>query len=310
MSPHPDPDPGAAGAPQGRARFVPLPRLGVLAVTGARARAFLQGLLTADMERLGPGVALPAALLTPQGKIEFDLVLLEGGAERVFLTTDAARADELLRRLTLYRLRTPVTIEDLSAEVAVHVLLGAGDRLPEAVPAGRDLRHPDLGQRVLLPREGALAWLRAHGYAPAPAGDYAVLRHRLGIPEGADELPPGRVFALEAGLDRLGAVSFTKGCYVGQELTARMKHKTTLRKRLLPVDAEAGTLAPETELRLGATAVGESLSAEGAPAFALLRLDRLAEAGWAPGQPLDSAAGPVQIIWPVDLALPQPEAPA
>lgn len=261
---------------------------GVLELSGAEARPFLQGLLTNDLERLAPDRALRAALLTPQGRCiaEFGLVEDDG---RILLEVERAAVAPLARKLALYRLRAAVTIEDRSDLWAVLVLpepeaagrlglpveRGACRRLGEAL-AMVDPRLSELGVRLLVPAHAVEAFLEAHGLAPADP----VLWHRhrlaLGVPEGSVDLPPEKALAVESGFLELDIASLAKGCFVGQELTARMAHRGLVRRRLLPVRVTAGALpAPGTILRRDGRELGELGSGCEDRALALLRLEAL-----------------------------------
>jgi hypothetical protein len=243
----------------------------VIAVNGPEARSLLQGLITNDIEAVGPGKAIYAALLTPQGKILFDFFVTEGDGA---LLIDCHREvrDALIRRLSMYKLRANVQIE---ARDQLAVLVGLTGR-----PAGRSVTFEDprlaaLGHRSI----GAIAEMPQ---AVAAASAYHEHRLSLGVPEAGD-FGSDRMFALDADLDALHAISFGKGCYVGQELTARMKHRGTARKRLLTVDgAGNGALVPGAELRANGHAIGEIVTVHGSRGFALVRLDRLEEANGAP----------------------------
>ncbi len=188
----------------------------VLRLDGADTRAFLQGLVTSDLDRLTPDAPLYAGLLSPQGKALFDMILFDGGDGSVLIDVAAGRAAALARRLSLYRLRKAVTIT--ATGLAVHA--GWDDAAADR-PA--DPRLPALGGR----------WI---GPAAAGAGDDAYDAHRLalGVPDSAD-IGDDELLWLETGADLLNGVSFTKGCYVGQENTARMHHRDKVRRRLLPV---------------------------------------------------------------------------
>jgi folate-binding protein YgfZ len=243
----------------------------IIAVTGPEARGFLQGLITNDVETMEPGKAIYAALLTPQGKILFDFFIVEGdGALLIDCHRDAR--DALVKRLTMYKLRARIQIE---ARDQLAVLVGLSGR-----PAGRgvtfeDPRLPALGHRSI----GATAEMPQDFHGTSA---YHTHRLTLGVPEASD-FGSDRMFALDADLDDLHAISFEKGCYVGQELTARMKHRGTARKRLLAVaSADGATLAAGSELSANGHAIGEITSAYGSRGFAQVRLDRLAEAGGAP----------------------------
>ncbi len=230
----------------------------MIAISGPEAKSFLQGLITNDVAKLAPEAPLYAALLTPQGKVLFDFNLSEEGDDAVFLDCAAASAQTLLKRLTLYRLRAKV---DLAVREDLGVFLNEG--------GSPDARLSQLGNRRIGP-------------SSATDAVAAYLQHRLelGVPEGPD-FGSDKMFALDAGLEELNGVSFDKGCYIGQELTARMKHRGTARKRLLPVTTLDGLDLPPpgSEIRAEATPIGEMTSTYGTRGFGLIRLDRWQEAG-------------------------------
>ncbi|PZN95398.1 MAG: folate-binding protein YgfZ [Alphaproteobacteria bacterium] len=186
----------------------------VLAVTGADARSFLQGLLTNDLDQLAVDCPLYAGLLSPQGKALFDMILF-ADPDGVLVDVAAARGPALARRLSMYRLRKAVTI----APSPLRVLAGWN---------GAEAGHP------ADPRFAALGarWL-ADGATPGSAA-YDAHRLQVGVPDSAD-IGEDELLWLETGADLLGGVSFTKGCYVGQENTARMHHRDKVRRRLVPV---------------------------------------------------------------------------
>ncbi|MBV9062838.1 MAG: folate-binding protein YgfZ [Alphaproteobacteria bacterium] len=249
----------------------------VLAISGVEAKAFLQGLVTNDISKLAPGAPLYAALLTPQGKILFDFLLSENDGT-IFLDCAAGSAQSLLKRLTLYRLRAKV-------EIATRHDLGVcwGEA------GAPDPRLPEFGLR----RIGAVTHTDC-------SAEYLAHRLSLGVPEGVD-FGSDKMFALDAGLEELHGVSFGKGCYIGQELTARMKHRGTARKRLLPIYALGGSALPGagTEVRSGNLALGELVSIYGAHGFALIRLDRWSEVG---DQAVHAAESEISISKPAWLA--------
>jgi folate-binding protein YgfZ len=230
----------------------------VIAISGPEAKTFLQGLITNDINKLAPNAPLYAALLTPQGKVLFDFLLSEQD-ETVFLDCAAASAQTLLKRLTLYRLRAKV---ELSLRDDLSVVWNAAD-------GWLDPRAAELGKRSIENSSAADA-----------SGQYLSHRLALGVPEGAD-FGSDKMFALDAGLEELHGVSFDKGCYVGQELTARMKHRGTARKRLLPISTLDGSNlpVPGSDVRAGNASLGEITSTYGTLGFALIRLDRWEEAG-------------------------------
>ena len=235
-----------------------LPGRAVLAVQGPDAGHFLQNLLTADVEHLEPGSATYAALLSPQGKILFDMLVVR--AEDGYLI-DCAKgmAAALMQRLSMYKLRAKVEIarrDDLAVSVSPVDVTGFY----------RDPRSPEIGWRGFVPAEGP----EAEGYDAA--------RIALGLADSEADLGSGEFFPHEANLDQLGGVNFRKGCYVGQEVVSRMEHRGTARSRILPVTLEAEAPPKGTEIRAGEKQVGTLLSASGRTALALIRLDRLAEA--------------------------------
>ncbi|HET7335005.1 MAG TPA: hypothetical protein VFI93_07795 [Rhizomicrobium sp.] len=258
----------------------------VIAVQGAEAHGLLNGLVTNDLEPLASGKPVYAALLTPQGKVQFDFLIVKGAGENEYLLDCAAdAADRLLKRLTLYRLRAKVVLERRDMRVAA--AWNGEAALPGISYA--DPRLTALGSRALV----------SAGEEPetnATADDYTAHRLSLGVPQAAD-FGFETCFALEADLADLNAISFTKGCYVGQELTARMKHRGTARKRLLLVQSDAALPDAGTNLTTDGKAIGEILSVHGATGFALVRLDRLAEAGDAPIMAGETTVSVIKPAW-------------
>jgi len=240
----------------------------VIAVAGPEARPFLQGLITNDVERLAPGVGVYAALLTPQGKILFDFFLVEGDGA-VLIDCPAATRDALLKRLSMYKLRSKVVLESRDQLAVLAAWDGAATPYAITYP---DPRVGALGRRAII----------ARGEMRTGLPDSALYRdHRiaLGVPESAD-FGSDKIFALDGDLDELNAIDFEKGCYVGQELTARMKHRGTARKRLLPFQY-ASDGAHDSAIKSAGKDVAEIVSEYGQYGFAQVRLDRLDEAGGA-----------------------------
>jgi hypothetical protein len=247
---------------------------GVLRVAGEDAANFLQGLLTNEMVDFAVGAARYAALLSPQGKILFDFLVLRIPAESgaaFLIDGPAAQVGELARRLGFYRLRAKVTIADESAERAVAAFWGAA---PAERPGGFvyvDPRDPRLGWRAILPRADAPA---IGGGAQA----YEAHRIRLGVPRGGVDFAYADIFPHDANLDLLHGVDFEKGCYVGQEVVSRMRHRGTSRKRIIRLALAGAAPAPGAPVLAGETPVGTLGSAAGGLALALLRLDRVEDA--------------------------------
>lgn len=189
----------------------------LLRVSGEDVREFLQGLVTSDVFALAADSPLWTGLLTPQGKALFDFVLWADG-EDVLIDCEEQAADELARRLTLYRLRRKIVVARDEA-LAVHWSASGGEGVP-------DPRLPELGRRWLAPRAGAAAGWLEH-------------RLRLGVSEGRAELGSDKTLWLECNAAELNGVSFTKGCYVGQENTARMNYRSKVNRRLVVVPTDA-----------------------------------------------------------------------
>ncbi len=260
---------------------------GILELSGTDARAFLQGLVTADLGRLAPDRAIWAALLTAQGRCLAEFALVEDGP-RILLDAEGAGLEALARRLALYKLRAAVTIEDRSAAWTVLTLPdpAAADRF--GLPAERgacrrlddallfvDPRLAALGVRALVPTERLDAFLAAQALHPVDTAVWDRHRLALGVPEGAVDLPPEKALAVESGFLELDIVSLTKGCFVGQELTARMAHRGLVRRRLVPVRVEGPLPPPGAIVRLDGREVGEVRSGRDDRALALLRLEAL-----------------------------------
>lgn len=227
----------------------------VYAVTGADALTFLQGMVSNDVLGLGRGDGMVwAALLTPQGKYLADFLLVADRG-RLLLDIKDSLAEATVRRLLMYRLRADVQI--VASDLVV--TRGLGDAPTNALP---DPRHPALG------------W-RAYGAAGgAPVIDWDAIRVTECIPETGIELIPDDSYLLESGFERLHGVDFRKGCYVGQEVTARMKHKTELRKGLVRV-AVTGAAPVGTPIMVGDKPAGTLFTQSGGYGIAYLRFDRV-----------------------------------
>ena len=236
-----------------------LPARSVLSVTGADRVSYLQGLVSNDVALAAPGRAVWAALLTPQGKWLADFFIF-AESDRLLLDCEAAQAPEIARRLLRFRLRAQVAIAP--ENLAVHAAWDGPP--PEAPIAAPDPRLPEAGWRLLAP-------------APLPGSDDAAAydRHRLalGLPDGSQDMEAEKSILLEAGFDELAGVSWTKGCYMGQELTARTKYRALIKKRLVPVSADGALPPPGTPVLRGGAEVGVMRSSAGSIGLALLRID-------------------------------------
>ncbi|MEQ9813557.1 MAG: folate-binding protein [Azospirillaceae bacterium] len=256
----------------------------VIAVSGADRLTFLQGLTTNDVSRIGNDHAIYSTLLTPQGKFLFDFHIAEADGTWL-LETQAHRADELVRRLGIFRLRVDVALEKRDGW-AVLALTGpdaaslldlqpqAGAARPIAGGAAFvDPRLADLGVRIVVPEDAvpeieALTGLAVCGDVTA----YHRLRVALGVPEAGIDLALEKSTVLEANLHRLNGVSWSKGCYMGQELTARTYYRGLLKRRLFAVSLSGGTPASGTEITRDGSVVGELRSVAGDRAIAHLKI--------------------------------------
>lgn len=249
---------------------------GVIRISGADARDFLQNIVTNEMEAVTLEAAGYGALLTPQGKIISDFLVVAVPEEErggFLLDVPLLQVPELMKRLKLYKLRAKVALDDLS-EVATIVASSGGFSLPdEAGLVYADPRLPKLGERAITDK----ADVESLGTVAADA--YHARRIALGIPDGGKDFAYGDTFPHEALLDQLGGVSFRKGCYIGQEVVSRMQHRGTARTRIVPVIFTDG-LIPEmgVEASAGGKALGRVGSCARGRGLAMLRLDRVADA--------------------------------
>ncbi|MCI4665126.1 MAG: folate-binding protein [Neomegalonema sp.] len=257
----------------------------VLRVSGLDAESFLQGLLTNDISGASADQAVYAALLTPQGKFLFDGFVLRPDPKQFLIDLPATDLDPFAKRLSMYKLRAQIEIA--RAPVYKTLLLwptSDGEPLAELQAAVTQLalgyvdpRASALGVRALVEsvRAGDAGMLSPLSAAPGDIDAYHARRVRLGVPISGDDLVRDESYPLEIGLDHINGVDFRKGCYVGQEVTARMKHKATLKKALYFVDlAAAPNASPGDELTVADRSAGVLGSAEAGVGLALLRADR------------------------------------
>jgi folate-binding protein YgfZ len=265
-------------------RFVILKDRGVLAVTGPDRASFLQGLVSNDTARVSSERAVYAALLTPQGKYLHDFIMVECG-ESIWLDAEAARLGDLKRRLSIYRLRANVTLDECPDLAVAAVLDGAALGLPSEVGAARALRDgvaftdprlAALGARAILPRVRIHQELAAAGATEADFLEYDRLRLSLGVPDGSRDLVLDKSILLESGFDELNGVDWDKGCYIGQELTARTKYRGLIKKRLFPVRIDGPAPEPGAIVTLDGHEAGEMRSSSDGMGLALLRLEAVA----------------------------------
>jgi hypothetical protein len=270
------------------ASFVLLDDRGILAVSGPDRRPFLQGLVSNDIDKVSPTAARYAAFLTAQGKYLHDFMMVEAG-ESIWLDAEAARLGDLKRRLSMYRLRAKVSLDerpDLAATAVfgadATAVLGLPSEPGAARPFGSgvvfvDPRLAAVGARAILPRERARAVLADTGITKTGFDSYDRLRLSLGIPDGSRDLVLEKSILLESGFDELNGVDWEKGCYIGQELTARTKYRGLVKKRLTPVRIQGPTPPPGTIVTLDGREVGEMRSSLDGLGLALLRIERVHE---------------------------------
>jgi len=238
------------------------PDRGVIRITGEDRVAFLQGLVSNDVEAVAPGRAIWAAFLTPQGKWLADFFVFTDG-DALLLDCERDQTAMLVQRLTRYRLRMKVA---LTVDDALRVYVAWGGTPNIAGIVAPDPRLDDFAWRILT--------------AEAPETNAAEddwQRHRLatGLPEGTRDLEADKTILLEAGFDELNGVSWSKGCYMGQELTARTKYRGLLKRRLVPVAVDGPLPAPDTPILVDGAEVGTMRSGIDKLGLAVLRLDRL-----------------------------------
>lgn len=242
--------------------IVRLPERGVVLISGPDRVGFLNGLVSNDVARVAPGQAVWAAMLTAQGRYVVDFFIFHDD-EALLLDVPLAAVPELVKRLSRYRLRAAVAVEDATERYGVYA---AWDGFPPPVPVtAADPRLREAGFRmlstVLVEETVTLTAYDAH-------------RLDLGLPDGPPDLEPDKTLLLEAGFDELNGVDWKKGCYMGQELTARTKYRGLVKRRLVPVKLD-GSAPPGTPVLADGNEVGTIRSSTGPLALAMLRIDAL-----------------------------------
>ena len=275
----------------------------VICLQGDNPAYFLNDLLTAQIEQLEQGIARAACLLSPQGRILFDMLVLRT-AEAVYLATETQQAEPLIKRLGLYRLRRAIEITHRPEFQVGHLAnFDQPDQieasaLPEKAFSAIDERHPYLGWLCLINQQDMPCG--------QPNAEWQKWRICSGIPEGAADLTPNRALMLEAGLDKLAAVDFKKGCYIGQEVTARTHYRGLVKRRLFPVTAPKGRLSVGTPVKLADKIIGQcgSVASDEQTDYALasLRLDAVQQAEKQNGQ--ENSAFQLEDGTPLQLAIP------
>lgn len=267
-----------------------LPARSILRVAGDDAGPFLDALLTSDVSAADRERSVYAALLSPQGKLISDMVAHRAPDGALLLDVRRDAAADLLRRLTMYRLRRRIELDDVSATRVVVI------RTDGQAGLTVDPRRPEgtLGARIVADSPPP---------APDPIAAYEALRVAAGVPDPAVDAGVEEVFALEALLEELHGVDFQKGCFIGQENVSRMKRRATTRRKFCRISFEGPAPAYGTPVTAGVIALGDVRSGVQGRAIALVRLDRALEAREA-GTPLMAGETPVRLDPPDWLILP------
>jgi len=288
-----------------------LPDRGVISVHGGDARSFLQGIVSNDADKVTADRAGYGAFLTPQGKYLFDFFMSECDGI-VIIETERDRIADFIKRLNLYKLRADVALEDASERYKVLVAFGqnALNVLSlESSPghcmsigdghACTDPRLPEAGARIILPNDDASAMLNDPTFEPVDASIYDAHRIMLGLPDSSRDMIIDKSVLLENGFDELNGIDWQKGCYMGQEVTARTKHRGLLKKRLMPVSFEGAAPDPGTAIMAGDREIGEMRSSCDSMGLALIKLEYL-DKDAKPSTPLTangSSLTPVKPSW-------------
>jgi tRNA-modifying protein YgfZ len=248
---------------------------GVIEVAGADVTGFLQRLITNSVHDIPKGEGRYSGLLTAQGKLMFDffVVPLPEGADAGYLFDCVkAQAGDLIKRLNLHKMRAKIAIEDKSEKFGVAAAFGGEAPASVEGVVYRDTRAPGMGLRIIAPHE-ALANIK-------DAGEAAYEAHRIaqGVPKGGADFVYGDAFVHDINLDLMNGVDFKKGCYVGQEVVARVHFRKSARKRIVKIHFDGPAPAPGTQIMAGETNIGQIGSTAAGEGLATLRIDRLEEA--------------------------------
>ncbi len=284
-----------------------LPDRGIVSFSGDGARAFLNGLLTADISALAAGQSRYAALLTPQGKLIVDAFVSCAPAEHgegFYFDTPKSQLQTFLARMRGYDLRKKYVVDDLSDKLGV-MAVWDGAAAAAAYPCHTDPRLPALGQRIILPPGEAASAAAGIGAELTSPDAFEAHRIALGVPRGDADFAYGDAFPHEADMDQLHGIDFDKGCFVGQEVVQRMERRHSARTRVVPVTfdgAAPGAGAPVTAAEKTIGTIGSTLHGRG---LALLRLDR-AEDARAAGHPLKAGDATLRLVKPDWMQFPFP----
>jgi folate-binding protein YgfZ len=265
--------------------FVKLPR-DIIAISGADKRTFLQGLVSQDMDRTSAERSVYSALLTPQGKYLHDFFVAKLG-DSLLVDCEAGRGADLIQRLSRFKLRADVQLEpreDLRVFAVVgdgaHEILGLSTTPGQTAPvadglAFTDPRASELGCRLIGSSAGSQEWLAQAGLSEAAFEAYDALRISLEIPDGTRDMDVEKSTLLESNFDTLNGIDWEKGCYMGQELTARTKYRGLVKRKLTAFQATHASQVPGEKVLMGEQKVGEIRSRSGDHILVSVRLDAL-----------------------------------
>lgn len=271
--------------------YIPLVHRHVFSVSGDDASHFLQGLMTNDISKVTEKCAIYACMLTPQGKYVCDFFISQWQGQ-YFLDIGTNDSEAILRKLTMYKLRAKVDIRDVTDNYAVIALID--ENIAEAMTLQAvegytssnteavtfiDPRIRAIGARAIVRNTAFSHWIEVHHLTPGQVDQYEVLRLSLGVPDGIRDLVPEDSFPLTFNLEAYHAIDFKKGCYIGQEVTARSKYRGSLKKGLFRVKASAPLPEYGSIITAGKVKLGEMLSSHGTIGLALVRLEEWESAG-------------------------------
>lgn len=265
--------------------YIPLPDRSLIEISGNDREKFLQGIITNDIKKVDKNTAIYSCLLTPQGKFLFDFFIAEING-RYMIDCGASRADELKKRLLMYKLRSDIKIEynnkyEVVAVLGKKIFKEADQQQKEGaakVFSFIDPRTPRMFARSIIDKENHYQSFEAKGFSKGEFKEYEELRIKTGVPDGEKDLTPDKSFPLQYKMDEFLAIDFKKGCYVGQEVTARSKHRGVIRKSLFTVTSEQAIPEAGTPVIFDGKQVGELKSSIGNNALALLEIEQAKKA--------------------------------
>ena len=285
---------------------------GVIGIGGVDAVDFLQGLVSNDVAKVSPVRAIWSAMLTPQGKFLHEFFIARHD-DRLLLDCEAARRQDLIKKLSMYKLRAKVEITDETEKFSVAAVFGNGaldavglsgaegaEGATNAFAGGVVFSEPrlsEMGGRAILPADTAAEALGRAGLKPAARADYDTLRLTLGLPDGSRDMVVEKAILLENGFDELHGVDWDKGCYMGQELTSRTRYRGLIKKRLMPVTIDGPPPQPGTPLMAEGREAGEMRSSDGGLGLALVRLKYLDDGDAPPLKAGDATVSPRKPDW-------------